>query len=190
MTSTGKNKNCHFCEHAPKRCISLSCTSCDQVFCEKCCVRHLKDKPQAEAGSPWSCAICRIQCCCVKKVCQKQHLHCKRYRRRVKHEQQKSIKAEASTSESKGSSIDSIIHREEPTVQPSLVPHPEGFIGASAFTPIHTGSWIIAGAEPIQTDISMIAGLTHLNMLSEHLMLNAESLGLKTLGGPTINVNI
>lgn len=41
--SAEKNKNCHFCEHAPKRCSIFGCLSetCDQMFCENCCKRHL-----------------------------------------------------------------------------------------------------------------------------------------------------
>ncbi len=36
-----KNKNCHYCEHAPKRCASVACDTCDQIFCGNCCKRHL-----------------------------------------------------------------------------------------------------------------------------------------------------
>jgi hypothetical protein len=36
-----KNKNCHYCEHAPKRCASVACDICDQIFCGNCCKRHL-----------------------------------------------------------------------------------------------------------------------------------------------------
>eukprot|EP00285_Hemiselmis_virescens_P011250 CAMPEP_0173379282 /NCGR_PEP_ID=MMETSP1356-20130122/2297_1 /TAXON_ID=77927 ORGANISM="Hemiselmis virescens, Strain PCC157" /NCGR_SAMPLE_ID=MMETSP1356 /ASSEMBLY_ACC=CAM_ASM_000847 /LENGTH=351 /DNA_ID=CAMNT_0014332595 /DNA_START=225 /DNA_END=1277 /DNA_ORIENTATION=+ len=86
-----KNKNCHYCEHAPKRCSNVACTECDQIFCANCCKRHLKE---TELGAPgWKCPICRFECCCTKKVCSKPHLHCKRYRRRIKQEERKAVQS-------------------------------------------------------------------------------------------------
>jgi len=86
-----KNKNCHFCEHAPKRSAFFACLnpSCDQTFCENCCARHLA-KPtnfqcQDDADkADWRCPICTRMCCCVLGTCTKKHLHCKRYRRKLK----------------------------------------------------------------------------------------------------------
>eukprot|EP00960_Hanusia_phi_P018047 530559-Hanusia_phi.AAC.4 len=93
-----KNKNCHFCEHAPKRCSIFACLdpSCDQMFCENCCKRHLGRptgfKGQADAnGANWRCPICTRHCCCTLIECNKVHLHCKRYRRRIKHNVRKGI---------------------------------------------------------------------------------------------------
>ena len=89
--SVDKNKNCHFCEHAPKRCAIFSCCDpvCDQMFCENCCKRHLgrptSFKGQQDANeADWRCPICTKQCCCTLAVCTKNHLHCKRYRRKMK----------------------------------------------------------------------------------------------------------
>mmetsp|Transcript_25459 Transcript_25459/g.84211 ORF Transcript_25459/g.84211 Transcript_25459/m.84211 type:complete len:638 (-) Transcript_25459:136-2049(-) len=86
-----KNKNCHFCEHAPKRCSIFTCTNpkCDQMFCDKCCKNHLNSplsfRSQQEADKcEWKCPLCRRNCCCTKSVCKEDHLHCKRYRRRMK----------------------------------------------------------------------------------------------------------
>jgi len=60
-----KNKNCHFCEHAPKRTSLFSCLrpTCNQIFCENCCVRHLGKpinfKSQADADAiAWCCPLC------------------------------------------------------------------------------------------------------------------------------------
>jgi len=86
-----KNKNCHFCEHAPKRCAVFACLDpvCDQMFCENCMKRHLgrptsfKGQPDASAAN-WRCPICTKVCCCTQQICNKKHLHCKRYRRRIK----------------------------------------------------------------------------------------------------------
>ena len=70
--SVDKNKNCHFCEHAPKRCAIFSCCDpvCDQMFCENCCKRHLgrptSFKGQQDANeADWRCPICTKQCCCT-----------------------------------------------------------------------------------------------------------------------------
>ena len=60
-----KNKNCHFCEHAPKQTALLACFSptCNQIFCENCCVRHLgkpmnfKNQTGAKAAA-WYCPLC------------------------------------------------------------------------------------------------------------------------------------
>lgn len=83
-----KNKNCHFCEHAPKRCSLFSCftPSCDQLFCENCCKRHIGRATgflgQLDAARcDWRCSICTLECCCVKGTCTRDHMHCKRYRR-------------------------------------------------------------------------------------------------------------
>jgi len=92
LSTADKNKNCHFCEHAPKRCSIFACTDsvCDQMFCENCCKRHLgkpthfKGQDDADACR-WRCPICTRQCCCTLAVCNRQHLHCKRYRRKMKH---------------------------------------------------------------------------------------------------------
>jgi hypothetical protein len=89
---TDKNKNCHFCEHAPKRCAIFACANlaCDQMFCENCCKRHL-GRPTSFKGQhdalavDWRCPICTKQCCCTKSICSENHLHCKRYRRKMKH---------------------------------------------------------------------------------------------------------
>jgi len=87
-----KNKNCHFCEHAPKRCAIFACLDpvCDQMFCENCCKRHLGQptsfKGQQDAwAANWRCPLCTKLCCCTQAVCNKKHLHCKRYRRKMKH---------------------------------------------------------------------------------------------------------
>jgi len=85
-----KNKNCHFCEHAPKRCSIFSCLSpsCDQMFCENCCKRHI-GRPTGFLGQQdankcdWRCPICTLDCCCVRGTCMRDHMHCKRYRRMV-----------------------------------------------------------------------------------------------------------
>ena len=60
-----KNKNCHYCEHAPKRSAFFACLhpSCDQTFCENCNSRHL-DAPTYFGGQDdarrahWLCPIC------------------------------------------------------------------------------------------------------------------------------------
>ncbi len=86
-----KNKNCHFCEHAPKRCAIFACLDpvCDQMFCENCMKRHLgrptsfKGQQDASAAN-WRCPICIKVCCCTQQICNMKHLHCKRYRRRIK----------------------------------------------------------------------------------------------------------
>ena len=63
-----KNKNCHFCEHAPKRCAIFACLDpvCDQMFCENCCKRHL-NRPTSFKGQHDACAAdwrCPIWCVC------------------------------------------------------------------------------------------------------------------------------
>jgi len=84
-----KNKNCHYCEHAPKRTAFFACTACEQTFCETCNSRHLGKptlfKGQADANrAAWRCPICTQKCCCTLDRCGRDHLHCKRYRRRLK----------------------------------------------------------------------------------------------------------
>jgi hypothetical protein len=86
-----KNKNCHFCEHAPKRAAYFACLTprCDQTFCETCLSRHLgiptNFQGQKDADlAAWRCPICTWECCCMKDECTLKHLHCKRYRRRIK----------------------------------------------------------------------------------------------------------
>ena len=63
--AASKNKNCHYCEHAPKRSAFFACLnpSCDQTFCENCCARHLGSPTlfscQEDANrSDWRCPIC------------------------------------------------------------------------------------------------------------------------------------
>jgi hypothetical protein len=96
-----KNKNCHYCEHAPKRCAIFACCDpvCDQMFCENCCKKHLGRptgfKQQHDAVvADWRCPICTKQCCCTQHLCDKEHLHCKRYRRKMKHTARKGIPAD------------------------------------------------------------------------------------------------
>mmetsp|Transcript_20967 Transcript_20967/g.69948 ORF Transcript_20967/g.69948 Transcript_20967/m.69948 type:complete len:578 (+) Transcript_20967:2-1735(+) len=86
-----KNKNCHYCEHAPKRCSNFTCLSpnCDQKFCDKCCKLHLHNpthfKSQDDADRlDWRCPVCTRKCCCTMETCHQDHIHCKRYRRRMK----------------------------------------------------------------------------------------------------------
>jgi len=84
-----KNKNCHYCEHAPKRTSFFACSSCEQAFCENCNSRHLRAPTyftgQADATrAAWLCPICSQKCCCTLSRCDKNHLHCKRYRRKLK----------------------------------------------------------------------------------------------------------
>jgi len=84
-----KNKNCHYCEHAPKRASFFACSSCEQAFCENCNTRHLRAPTyftgQADANrAAWLCPICAQKCCCTLSRCDKTHLHCKRYRRKLK----------------------------------------------------------------------------------------------------------
>ena len=84
-----KNKNCHYCEHAPKRTAFFACSSCEQTFCENCNSRHLgaptyfEGQDDADRAS-WHCPICAKKCCCTLDKCDKNHLHCKRYRRKLK----------------------------------------------------------------------------------------------------------
>eukprot|EP00802_Teleaulax_amphioxeia_P017352 Tamp_17505.p1 GENE.Tamp_17505~~Tamp_17505.p1 ORF type:complete len:407 (-),score=60.17 Tamp_17505:167-1351(-) len=86
-----KNKNCHYCEHAPKRSAFFACLnpSCDQTFCENCNSRHLgaptyfQGQDDANRVS-WHCPICTRNCCCTLDTCDRDHLHCKRYRRKLK----------------------------------------------------------------------------------------------------------
>jgi len=84
-----KNKNCHYCEHAPKRSAVFACCSCEQTFCENCHVRHLgtpthfRGQDDADCAG-WLCPICTQDCCCTLSKCDRDHLHCKRYRRKLK----------------------------------------------------------------------------------------------------------
>jgi len=94
------NKNCHFCEHSPKRSAIFTCTTqtCGQMFCEKCLTQHLKIPAgvtnqsftnQSGASATWKCPLCLRQCCCLQQLCSKKHLHCKRHRRQLKQNSRK-----------------------------------------------------------------------------------------------------
>jgi len=66
-----KNKNCHFCEHAPKRAAYFACLTprCDQTFCETCLSRHLGIPTNFQVPCVCVCVCVRVCMCVCHVVC-------------------------------------------------------------------------------------------------------------------------
>jgi hypothetical protein len=65
----------------------------------------------------WRCPICTWECCCMKDECTLKHLHCKRYRQRIKNARGRGEIMNVRVSRNSGNSTKGRIHVDAPPLQ-------------------------------------------------------------------------